>query len=244
MVKSPQRRKDKKPDSARRLPPDARRFQIIEAAERLFCTRPYTELGVGDVARAAGITQGLVYHYFPSKEAVFAAACELRARELLRSCLPDEDLPLPEQVQRGVRGYFDFVLAHSIEYQNLLRGPTAAEQEIQTICEATRQVIIDRFVAAVGFADSDCTALRLSLRGYLGYCESAILAWLPNKSVPRAALEHMLCAMIQNSLLVGLANEQPPLVSPEALEVLAQAFRDHSVPAEEEGSTLPPADVC
>jgi AcrR family transcriptional regulator len=194
----------------RRLSPEDPRAQIIEVAEELFKTRRYDALSVADVAEAAGITQGLVYHYFPSKEVLFAAAYRLRAEELLRFCLPDRTLPFAQQVASGVAGYLDFVEAHSVVYRNLFKGPTAAEDEFQRLCDETRQRIVDHFVEAVGLRGNPLPATRLSLRGYIGYAEAAVLQWLEQRDVSRHTLERMLLELIAAAVRVGLSSEVPP----------------------------------
>ena len=119
----------------KRLSPHERRAQLMAIAEELFQTPPYAEIGVADVAKAAGITHGLIYHYFTSKEALFIAVCEERAKQLLESSLPDPSLPLPERAEQAIRGYLDFVEAHRVSYLNLFRGPNAMEGEFLRICE-------------------------------------------------------------------------------------------------------------
>jgi AcrR family transcriptional regulator len=52
---------------------DSRRADILRAAAKLFARRGLTDTKIGDIAREAGLSHGLVYHYFPSKEAVFEA---------------------------------------------------------------------------------------------------------------------------------------------------------------------------
>jgi AcrR family transcriptional regulator len=44
---------------------------IIEAAERLFITRHYADVTMADIADAADVTKGALYHHFPSKEALY-----------------------------------------------------------------------------------------------------------------------------------------------------------------------------
>lgn len=46
--------------------------KILEAAERVFA-RKGMAAKMSDVASAAGVSQGLAYHYFPSKESIFVA---------------------------------------------------------------------------------------------------------------------------------------------------------------------------
>ena len=68
-------------------------------------------------------------------------------------------------------------------------------------------------------------ALRLALRGYIGYSESVVLAWLEKKQVKRAVLETMLLSGILAAVRVGLASEPSPPMSPEEAEKLARRYR-------------------
>jgi AcrR family transcriptional regulator len=180
-------------------------------AEELFKTRPYGEIGVADVAKAAGITHGLIYHYFVSKEALFIAVCEDRAKQLLESSLPDPSLPLPQRAEQAIAGYLDFVEAHRVSYLNLFRGPNAMEGEFLRICEETRAKIMERFLSSMGIAELSLPATRLSLRGYLGFAESAVLEWLEKQTVPRSSLERMIGAVIGTALRTGLRLDLDPL---------------------------------
>ncbi len=215
------------PTLGRRSSPEERRAQIIAVAEQLFRTQAYCELNVSDVAKAAGITQGLVYHYFASKEALFVAAFELRARELLQFCLTDLRLPLPQQAELGVRGYLDFVEAHDVAYLNLFRGPAATEVEFQRVCEQTRAAIVEHFMAALQLQKRSLPAARLSMRGYLGYAESVILDWLEHRQVSRPTLERMLHAIIIAALQVGLGSEPSLQLRARDLTALFDAYRTH-----------------
>ncbi|HEX4445885.1 MAG TPA: helix-turn-helix domain-containing protein [Polyangiaceae bacterium] len=210
----------------RRLSPEQRRAQIIDVTEQLFTTRAYADIGVPDVAEAAGVTPGLVYHYFASKEALFLATYELRAKELLRFCQPDPTLPFEEQVLRGVRGYLDFVEAHGRAYLNLFHSAAVAEAQFVALCESTREILVDNFVIALGSPDpSRAPALRLSLRGYLGYSESVVLSWLERRQVSRATLERFLLAAILSAIRIGLASEADALLSPADAATLEREYR-------------------
>jgi AcrR family transcriptional regulator len=55
---------------------DSRRADILKAATKLFARRGLTDTKIGDIASEAGLSHGLVYHYFPSKEAIFEAILE------------------------------------------------------------------------------------------------------------------------------------------------------------------------
>ncbi|HEX8732487.1 MAG TPA: helix-turn-helix domain-containing protein [Ktedonobacterales bacterium] len=54
----------------------ARREQLIRTGLRLFSEKGYRGASVRDIARAAGVTEGLLYHYFESKAALFRAVLD------------------------------------------------------------------------------------------------------------------------------------------------------------------------
>jgi AcrR family transcriptional regulator len=59
----------------------ARRTHIIEAAVVLFAGKGFAETTTADICRAASISTGSLFHYFPSKQAVFYGIWELDRTE-------------------------------------------------------------------------------------------------------------------------------------------------------------------
>ena len=59
-----------------RLDPGQRREQILDAANALFAERAYDEVSVEDIASSAGVTRGLVHHYFGGRKDVYIALLE------------------------------------------------------------------------------------------------------------------------------------------------------------------------
>ncbi len=51
----------------------AKRQQILEGARRVFLHDGFDGASIGDIVRAAGVSKGTVYAYFPSKEKLFEA---------------------------------------------------------------------------------------------------------------------------------------------------------------------------
>ena len=60
---------------------DARREELLRAAERLFYTKGYERTSVQDILDEIGFSKGGFYHHFDSKLAVLEAICDLRAQE-------------------------------------------------------------------------------------------------------------------------------------------------------------------
>src|SRR3954451_4111083 len=89
----------------RRLDVDERRAQLLALGERLFTSSSYGELSMAAIAREAGISKALLYHYFPSKQAYFQATLQAAAEELREHTTPDPSLPPVQQLERSLDAY-------------------------------------------------------------------------------------------------------------------------------------------
>jgi AcrR family transcriptional regulator len=59
----------------------ARRTHIIQSAVALFASKGFADTTTSDICRAAGISTGSLFYYFPSKQAVFYGIWELDRTE-------------------------------------------------------------------------------------------------------------------------------------------------------------------
>lgn len=83
-------------------PPEVRKQEILDQAIRIFSQKGYEKTSISDIAKALGISQGLCYRYFPSKEAIYDATLEQYADYLIehsRSSLDYEGKTLKEQIK-------------------------------------------------------------------------------------------------------------------------------------------------
>ena len=74
-----------------RRQPEVRPRQILKAAFRVFGTRGLHQATLDDVARAAGITKGTIYLYFPSKADLFTAMLKARVNDIMPALEAPED---------------------------------------------------------------------------------------------------------------------------------------------------------
>lgn len=70
---------------------DAYRGEIAERAVGVFRRNGYSGIGMRDIAKALGMSKGALYHYFPSKEALFLECSSRVARLELDTSLPPVD---------------------------------------------------------------------------------------------------------------------------------------------------------
>lgn len=71
----------------------ARREEILRAASQVFSEKGFARTKISDIATAAGLSHGLVYHYFPSKEAVFEAIVDMMIAKINADMEMGTDLP-------------------------------------------------------------------------------------------------------------------------------------------------------
>jgi TetR/AcrR family transcriptional regulator, cholesterol catabolism regulator len=98
---------DPKKVNLRKAQAEERRLQILDKALTVFASKGFKGTSIKNIAQAAGISQGLMYHYFNSKEALLNATIEHHSfLPQLRKILKDNDnLPL-DQVFKGIANGF------------------------------------------------------------------------------------------------------------------------------------------
>jgi AcrR family transcriptional regulator len=74
-----------------------RREQIMDAALRVFASKGYTRTTIKDIAGEAGITTGLIYHYFTNKDALLKTIFEERSPLQMFHSIPQSMLELPPE---------------------------------------------------------------------------------------------------------------------------------------------------
>ena len=89
--------------------PVERPAEILEAALRVFAERGYHDASLDDVAEAAGVTKGAIYHYFEGKNELLLRAIEhhqTRGYEQLEAALSDRSAPVGLRVRTLLRKAF------------------------------------------------------------------------------------------------------------------------------------------
>ena len=193
-----------------RLDVEERRRQLLAQGLELFSERSYDEVSIDELAVAAGISKGLLYHYFPTKRDFYIATVREAARQLLeRTATPPHGDAL-ERLRTGLDEYLDYVLSHGKAYAALLRGGIGTDAEVARVVDETREAFCARLVEGLTF-EARKPLLRLALRGWVGFVEAATLDWLGGtRGVGRAALRDMLA-----QVLLGTAHAA---VAPGALD--------------------------
>jgi AcrR family transcriptional regulator len=163
-----------------RLPAARRREQLLEVALHVFASRGFHQTSMNDVAEAAGVTKPVVYQHFTSKRALYLELLELVSRRLMASIDQATGAAAGprEQVQRGLRAYFRFVVESPDEYQLMFGGGTRRDAEFaQEAARLERSIaeVIAELITVPGLAEHERVLLA---HGIVGIAEGATRHWL------------------------------------------------------------------
>jgi len=203
---------------------ERRRAQLLQLGVELFTNKPYDEVVVEDVAAAAGISKGLLYHYFGNKKAFYLSCVQSVATQLFGD-LQTIDTENPAlAVEEGLRRFLDYLDVHGKVYQALLTGAAGGELSIRQMFEQTRQLIASLILSSVG-VDPTHPIYRSTARSWVGAVESAALDRLAHGDPDREAFISMQSMALADRLLHA-HHLAPNASSPRLLEA-ARAGRDH-----------------
>jgi AcrR family transcriptional regulator len=192
------RKRRRTPEPRVRLENDERRRQLLDLGVDRFGGRSYDDVSIDDIAQAAGISKGLLYHYFPTKRAFYAACVAEAAERVLAACTQFDDGATPlERLDRGIAAYLAYVQEHGRAYANLMRSGVGVDREIAAIVDETRAKFVGELLEGLGEAIPLTPLMKIALRGWVGLAEAATLAWVESgvedgAAVPAAQIKSLL----------------------------------------------------
>ena len=192
-----------------RLSPEQRRSQLLDLGVRLLATRSVDELSIDLLAEEAGISRGLLYHYFGNKHAFHEAVVRRAADDLVSQTAPPVEGDPVHRLLVSVTAYVDYVDANYEGYLSLVRGAASGNETLREIYEDARRALTDRIFEEDpnGNLVPDTPAARLLARGWAAMVEELVLRW---KVQPDGVTRDELLALIAGSLpaLAQLLPEQ------------------------------------
>lgn len=186
-------------DSRRqRLGSEERREQLLAAGTRLLAERPYDKVSIEEIAEAAGVSRGLLYHYFPTRKELVLACLQRGERQLGELTALDPGVDPGEQLGVILDRFLDFVEQHEVAYTTIWRSRGGGDREIQTALEAGREQRMQAVLEAlVGWQSAPAVVrrtpeLETALQGWFFLLEGTVLRWLERREFERERLREML----------------------------------------------------
>ncbi|WP_330228716.1 TetR/AcrR family transcriptional regulator [Nocardia sp. NBC_00508] len=187
-----------------RLSPAERREQLITLGAKMLGERAIEDISVSEIAIQAGISRGLLFHYFPTKQDFLLAIARHANAELLQRVAPDRALGVFGMLRDSMERYIDYVSENRTSYLALLRGPTSVSPDLAALVDQTRDAIIGIILAEVPvpISEADHPRLWLAMRGWIAFVEETTLTWLSTEPISR---EQHIDLLVESLIAIALS---------------------------------------
>ena len=183
-----------------RLSAAERRDQILDAANALFADRGYDEVSIEDIAESAGVTRGLVHHYFGGRKEVYIGLLERLG------AVREEQLPRPvgrsarARVGDSVSRWLDWTEANRLIYLGTIApGEDIADPDVRRVVgELVSRAVVLVTVLHADMAE-DSPRLRYALECWTGLNRAATRRWLRGEAT-REATQELLASTLEHVL--------------------------------------------
>lgn len=185
------------------MSPEDRRRQFVGIGLQKLVDAPGRPLSLDEVATEAGVSRGLLFHYFPTREAFQEAVIRAGGRRVLRNVTPDEDA-VGEQALKQVVDRFiaqiqrrrEFYVALMLGRGRLAAGSRNSEADAASGVEETattlRNGLTDLVLAAAELPES----ARPVVHAWIAYVEDrAIESDPPDATERKALVDHCVRAL-------------------------------------------------
>ena len=186
-----------------RLTAEDRKKQLVKIGLMMLRTKPIHELSIDDIAGQAGISRGLLFHYFPSKRDYYVAVISAAGRRLLRVTKPDDNLTPEQKLREMLTQFVAFIERRRTAYISFVRGAAGGDNFAVEVYDETRASLTKRVLTYIGapeVADEPTSREYLLIHAWLSYTEDLAIEWsgLPEDDRPYNAswlIDHSIDAL-------------------------------------------------
>ena len=172
-----------------RLDPAQRRAQLIDLGARMLAERPLEQISVEDIADQAGVSRGLLFHYFASKSEFHLAIVRHSSEQMLQRTEPSESDDPMLTLRSVLASYVDYVTENRNTYVSLLRGTASGDPQMREVFEQTRDIMAKRTLDQLPKIGLTRTPqVELAVRGWIAFVEEATISWLRAPAITREDL--------------------------------------------------------
>ena len=187
-----------------RLPRQARRKQLLTAAQAVFVAQGYHGAAMDDIAERAGVSKPVLYQHFPSKLELYLALLDQhaealvdRVREALESTTDNH-----RRVEASVQAYFDFVDgagtpgegAFRLVFESDLRNDPSVRERVERMTSRCVEAIAATIAHDTGYREEEAVLLSVALSGL---AEVSARWWLDAQGrVPKERAVELLVGLV------------------------------------------------
>ena len=183
-----------------RLDPAQRREQILDAAGALFAERAYDEVSIEEIAGAAGVTRGLVHHYFGGRKDVYIGLLERLGAQREEQLRPPVGRSARARVADTVSRWLDWTEANrTIWLATIAHGEDIADPEVRRVVAELVRRAVAQLTAFHADIAQDSPRLRYALECWTGLNRTATRRRLRGEAT-REATHELLASTLEHVL--------------------------------------------
>jgi AcrR family transcriptional regulator len=187
-----------------RLEHEERRDQILATARTLFTQRPYGAVSTIEIADAAGVTRGLLHHYFGTKRALYLEVVKGLVDSPVLGVLGALSLAAGDAVEtpswkESVALWMDVVEANRDAWLAAIgAGETGSDQAMHEILDESRERTATQVIAVLGLDEKRRPEVRALVRGFGGFAEEITREWLQRARLTKEQARVLLVGALPN----------------------------------------------
>jgi AcrR family transcriptional regulator len=150
----------------------------LDAALEQFSTRHFDEVTASDIAGSAGVTQGLLFHYFVNKRGIYLEVLREAALRVGSATTSTTDAAAAgDRFRQMIHAHLTYLSSHRDFALRLVLGGDGGDPEAREIFDRARSRTIE-WTCALLDLDSNRPAIQLMLRSCQGSLDEATAFWL------------------------------------------------------------------
>lgn len=172
---------------------EARREQLLAFGRCHFAEHGYEAVPMDEIAQRAGVSKGLLYHYFGNQRGFYMATVRSVTNELIEITEPPADRPFEEAFRAMVTAFVGYVEQHGAIYTALVRGGLGSDDEVNALLDRVRFTSIERVLGRLSIRRPSELA-RLAIYGWVSFVENASAEWVSKPAVSASQLVDLFLA--------------------------------------------------
>jgi AcrR family transcriptional regulator len=167
-----------------------RRAQLVQIGLELLPSTPVQELTIDEVARRAGISRSLLFHYFATKRDYYTAVTRAAADLLWEHLLPPPGTSPEEQVSGMLDRYVGWVETFRESHLAFVRGAAGGDPWVAEVYEETRGRLVE--VALTTLELPHDARRRQLVLAWFAFTEDLVGQWVQEPTMTRPELLDLL----------------------------------------------------
>ena len=182
-----------------RLPRQARRRQLLGAAQEVFVAQGYHAAAMDEIAERAGVSKPVLYQHFPGKLELYLALLDESVAALtdtVRTALASTT-DNKQRVTATFTSFFDFVggpgEAFRLVFESDLRNERAVRDRLDATMQNCAEMVSEIIREDAGIGDDEAHLLGM---GLVGMAHVTAVHWLSTgRMIPKDAAEELMARL-------------------------------------------------